>query len=77
MNDIQWNKIILDEFRYLARPTKEEEIILRDWEAGYSVTKSAMDHNFSTRTVDRIRNQIRRKYDAVQPYTPLLPKRMI
>jgi hypothetical protein len=77
MNDIPWNKIILDEFRYLARPTQEVDMILKDWEAGHSVTKSAMDHSLSTRTVDRIRNQIRRKYDAVQPYTPLLPKRMI
>lgn len=77
MNDIPWNKIILDDFRYLSRLTEEEELILQDWEAGHSVTKIAMDRNMSDRKVERIRNQIRRKYDAVQPYSPLLPKRMI
>lgn len=77
MNDISWNKIILDDFRYLSRLTEEEDLILRDWEAGHSVTKTAMDRNMSDRKVERIRNQIRRKYDAVQPYSPLLPKRII
>ena len=76
MNDIPWNKIILDEFRYLARLTEDEDKILQDLEAGYSVTKSARVRNMSPRQVDRNRNQIRRKYDAVQPYSPLLPKRI-
>ena len=76
MNDIPWNKIILDEFRYLARLTEDEDKILQDWEDGYSVTKSARVRNMSPRQVDRNRNQIRRKYDAVQPYSPLLPKRI-
>lgn len=77
MNDIPWNKIILDDFRYLSRLTEEEELILRDWEAGKSVTQIAMDRSMSDRKVERLRNQIRRKYDAVQPYSPLLPKRII
>lgn len=76
MNDIPWNKIIVDEFRYLARLTEDEDKILQDWEAGYSVTKSARVRNMSPRQVDRNRKQIRRKYDAVQPFTPLLPKRI-
>lgn len=77
MNDIPWNKIILDDFRYLSRLTEEEDLIPRDWEAGKSVTQIAMDRSMSDRKVERLRNQIRRKYDAVQPYSPLLPKRMI
>lgn len=76
MNDIVWNKIILDDFRFLARLTEEEDVILRDWEAGYSITKSARLRNMSPRQVDRNRNQIRKKYDAVQPFSPLLPKRI-
>lgn len=76
MNDIPWNKIIVDELRYLARLTEDEDKILQDWAAGYSVTKSARMRNISPRQVDRNRNQIRRKYDAVQPFTPLLPKRI-
>ena len=77
MNDIPWNKIILDDFRYLASLTKEEEEVLQDWAAGRTVVNTSMRRNLSIRQVERIRNQIRKKYDAVQPYTPLLPKRDI
>ena len=75
MNDIPWNKIILDDFRYLASLTQEEEEVLQDWAAGRTVVNTSMRRNLSIRQVERIRNQIRRKYDAVQPFTPLLPKR--
>ena len=77
MNDILWDEIILDDFRHLACLTADEEMILQDWKAGDSVTKSARKRSMSSRQVDRLRNQIRRKYDAVQPFTPLLPKRTI
>ena len=77
MNDILWDEIILDDFRHLACLTADEEKILQDWKAGDSVTKSARKQSMSSRQVDRLRNQIRRKYDAVQPFTPLLPKRTI
>lgn len=75
MNDIQWNKIALAEFRSLACLSVEENIVLQDWADGKSVVNTSMTKNMSTRQVDKLRNQIRKKYDAVQIYTPLLPKR--
>lgn len=75
MNDILWNKIALAEFRSLACLSQEEDKILQDWADGRSVVATAMSQNMSTRQVDKLRNQIRIKYDAVQIYTPLLPQR--
>lgn len=77
MNDIPWNnKIVYDEYCFLCPPTDEERVVLQDWRDGKSVVSTAMHHNMSTRRVDKIRNQIRSNYDAVQPYTPLMPKRV-
>ena len=75
MNDILWNKVALAEFRDLACLSAEEDKVLQDWADGRSVVSTAMACSMSTRQVDKLRNQIRKKYDAVQPYTPLLPKR--
>lgn len=75
MNDITWNKIALAEFRSLACLSAEENIVLQDWADGKSVINTSMSRSMSTRQVDKLRNQIRKKYDAVQIYTPLLPKR--
>lgn len=77
MNDIPWNKIMLDDFRSLACLTPEEDRVLQDWADGKSVVNTSMMRNISTRQVDKLRNQIRRKYDAVQIYTPLLPERTV
>ncbi len=75
MNDIPWNKIALAEFRSLACLTADEDMILQEWADGKSVVNTSMRKNISTRHINRIRDQIRGKYDAVQIYTPLLPKR--
>ena len=75
MNDIPWNKIALAEFRSLACLSAEENIVLQDWVDGKSVVNTSMRRSMSTRQVDKLRNQIRKKYDAVQIYTPLLPPR--
>lgn len=75
MNDIPWNKIALAEFRSLACLSDEEDIVLQDWAGGKSVINTSMSRSMSTRKVDKLRNQIRKKYDAVQIYTPLLPER--
>ena len=77
MNDILWNKISLSEFRSLTCLTDEENIVLEDWAHDKSIVSTAMKCHISTRQVDRIRDQIRRKYDDIQIYTPLLSKRNI
>lgn len=75
MKDIIWNKIILDEFIKLAILTETEEKILRTRIAGWSRVKQAMELNMSVSTVDCIIKMINQKYDMVQPYSPILPKR--
>ena len=75
MNDIPWNKIALAEFRSLACLSDEEDIVLQDWANGKSSVHTSMHHHISIRQVERYRNQIRSKYDAVRIYTPLLPER--
>lgn len=75
MNDILWNRITLREFQSLACLSEEENAVLQDWANGKTVVYTSLHRNISTRQVDKLRNQIRRKYDAVQIYTPLLPER--
>lgn len=77
MNDILWNKISLAEFRSLACLTEEEDKVLEDWAYGRSVVSTSMRCNMSTRQVNRVRDQIRAKYDDVQIYTPLLQQRVV
>ena len=76
MKDIQWNQIMLREFRTLACLSEEEEIVLRDWSLGKSIVATSMNHNMSETKVKDIRKVLRDKYDAVEIYSPLLPKRM-
>lgn len=77
MNDIVWDNIMLKEFRSLARLSPDEEKVLQHWADSKSVVESSFLLSVSPRTIDRIRDRIRYKYDAVQIYTPLLPKRNI
>lgn len=76
MKDIQWNQIMLREFRTLACLSEEEEIVLRDWSQGKSIVATSMNHNMSETKVKDIRKVLRDKYDAVEIYSPLLPKRI-
>ena len=55
--------------------SEEEQKILADWASGKSITYTAMARNISSRTVNRVRNKLRRLYDLVQPHTPELPAR--
>lgn len=75
MKDIIWNKIILDEFIKLAILTETEEKILRTRIAGWSRVKQSLEFNMSVSTVDCIIKMINQKYDMVQPYSTILPKR--
>lgn len=66
---------MLREFESLACLSDEETIVLRDWTQGRSIVSTAMRYNMSDRKVKEIRKTLREKYDSVQIYTPLLPKR--
>lgn len=75
MRDIVWNSVMLREFQSLACLSEEEIIVLHDWAHGKSIVHTSMTHHMSERKVKEIRHRIRDAYDAVQIYTPLLPKR--
>jgi DNA-binding CsgD family transcriptional regulator len=75
MKDSQWNTIMLREFESLACLSDEEKIVLHDWAYGKTVVQTAMRCHMGETKVKDIRKQLREKYDGVQAYTPLLPKR--
>lgn len=75
MTDIRWNKIMLREFESLTCLTDDETEVLHDWAHGKSIVHSAMRLHMGETKVKDIRKVLRRKYDDVQPYSPLLPQR--
>ena len=74
-HQVPWNKIIVETFVEEAMLTEEEEWILRTRVAGWSRTKQADKLRMSLSSVDRIIADLKRKYDKVQKYNPLLPPR--
>lgn len=74
-HEIPWNKIIVETFVEEAMLTKDEEWILRTRVAGWSRTKQAMELCMSVANVDKIIARLKKKYDNVQKYNPLLPPR--
>lgn len=55
--------------------TEEETIVMTDWAKGQSVAYTAIMHHMSERKVDMIRRRLRDKYDGIQPYTDLPPRK--
>lgn len=75
MKDIIWNKIILDEFIRLALPTEFEIQLIRSRMAEQSRVQQSFEFSRSLPRVDAAIKSIRQKYDAVQPYSTILPPR--
>ena len=75
VHQVPWNKIIVETFIEEAMLTKDEEWILRTRGAGWSRTKQAVELNMSIANVDKIISKLKKKYDNVQKYNPLLPPR--
>lgn len=72
---VPWSKIILETFVEEALLSKEEEWILRTRIAGWSRTKQCMELNISLSTLDKRISALKKKYDKVSRYNPLLPPR--
>lgn len=70
-----WTSIIIEEFLRLGNLTKEEEMIFRTRCDGWTITKQSMTFHMSKSKIDGIIRDLKMKYDAVQPYSPILPKR--
>lgn len=75
-DDILWNQIMLREFESLACLSEDEKIVLHDWAFDIYITQTRMRSGMSETKIKDIRSRLRRKYDDVQEYTPLLPPRI-
>lgn len=65
----------MDEFISLASLSEDEELIIRARAAGWSRVKMCHEFNMSLAAIDRTVARLKRKYDAVQPYSDKLPVR--
>lgn len=72
---VPWSKVILEEFIGEALLTKDEEMIIRTRVAGWSRQKQSMEFGMSLSTIDRHIAMLKKKYDLVQKYNPILPPR--
>ena len=75
MLDILWNSRMLGAMQAHACLTEEESIVLMDWAHGKSIANTSMMHHMSTSKVDKIRKRLRQKYDGIQFYADLPPRR--
>ena len=75
MNDLLWNTRLLGAMQEHAFLTEEENIVLIDWAKGRSIANTAMMHHMSESKVSRLRNRLRQKYDGIQGYTDLPPRK--
>lgn len=74
-HQVHWTRIIVEEFIKEACLTEEEEMVLRTRVKGWTRTRQSMELDMSLSTIDRIIKRLKIKYDEVQQYDPLLPKR--
>lgn len=72
---VNWNEIFYTEFSRLAMLSPLEREVLRMRIMGYSITQTSMDLNISESAVHRMIGKMKIKYDDVQPYSDVLPKR--
>ena len=75
MKQVSWNLPIYLEFQRLAFLSDFQTKVMDRHVRGCSDTQIAIELNCSQSTVERAIRQCKKKYDEVQPYSPLLPKR--
>ena len=75
MHDLMWDRRMLGAFIEQACLTEEEIVVLTDMAYGKSIANTAMMHHMSERTVSRIRQRLRAKYDGIQGYAGLPPRK--
>ena len=75
MVDILWTSRVLGAMQAHACLTEEETIVMHDWAKGKSIANTSMMHHMSERTVRRIRHRLRIKYDSIQGYADLPPRK--
>ena len=74
-HQVPWSKLILEEFIAQALLNEDEEMVMRTRVAGWSRLEQADKLGMSVATVDRIIAVLKKKYDEIQKYDPILPPR--
>lgn len=74
-HQVEWTRIILEEFIELACLTETEEHIMRTRLKGWTITKQAMELHMSESNVKKIIARLKKKYDIAQKNSVILPKR--
>lgn len=74
-HQVSWSKLILEEFCAQACLTKDEEMVIRTRVAGWTRVEQSQKLGMSVATVDRIIATLKKKYDDIQKYDPILPPR--
>lgn len=72
---VLWNKPIYDEFCRLAELSEDERNILQTRMQGWSITRQSLHFHKSVSSINRMIAILKKKYDAVQIYSDVLPKR--
>jgi DNA-binding CsgD family transcriptional regulator len=75
MNDLLFNSRLLGAMSEHACLTEEEMTVLDDWSKGKCIANTSMMHHMSESTVNRIRRRLRQKYDGIQGYANLPPRK--
>lgn len=74
-HQVPWNKVILEEFIRIGCLSKTEEMIMRTRVHGWTITKQSYELNMSESNIKKIIARLKKKYDSVEKYSPLLPPR--
>lgn len=75
MNEVLWNKPLVERFCELAMLSEDERFIVETRAKGWSVSKQAQALNCSESTVAKKIALLKKKYDAVQKHDDMLPPR--
>lgn len=74
-HEVKWTKQIFDEFVAEAMLSDTEVKILKTRIQGWSIVQQALEFQLSVSAVNRVIRNLKDKYDEVQKYDPILPKR--
>lgn len=74
-HQVPWTKLIVEEFIEQACLSKDEEFVIRTRASGWSRTAQCDYLEISVSTLDKMINTLKKKYDMIQKYDPLLPPR--
>ena len=72
---IFWTKAVVESFIQEGNLNKRQEYIIRTRSIGYTISKQAEELNLSVDQVNKEIAELRKKYDATQKHSKILPPR--